>query len=152
MLKKNILPFLLICIATCFVSACATPTYKFFEGKNPLPGQVAILSSMFMDKNVRIYMIDGKRDPDPVLNKVYFGSKWDGSFRIELLPGKHTLSIGHNENVLYLANYKEISFVAEAGKEYTVKAQEINIDKTYDNIINNRNWKAWVEKINEISK
>jgi hypothetical protein len=152
-MSKQLNQLFFICIVSTLISSCTAPTYKFYEGNGLPPEKIAILSNTLMDKNVKIYIVDGKKDPDPILGKHFYGSKWDGGFRIELLPGKHTLSLGYNNNYdIYSINYKEISFNAEAGEEYTVKAQAIDVGLTSENILNNRHWKAWIIKTRDISK
>ena len=131
MLKRLIL-LTFVCTIAALVASCVTPTYKLSGGyyklckDNSSPDKVAIL----------------------IINKGYYVEKIDGSMllrngslRIELLPGEHSISVGFDgaPGTYSSLGQLKITFNVEAGRVYTVA-------KSVDTA--NQTWKAWVEETN----
>lgn len=121
--------------------SCATPVYKLHELSHVQPDKIAVLKDSPGSGGLDVFVesVDGITPPDARGNKSTYGSK----FRIELLPGKHTLSIRYiskGSSGYYSVQTQEVSFYAEGGKVYTVKASQGTIGTT---------WKAWVEEIDD---
>ncbi len=65
----------------------------------------------------------------------WFGSSWDGSYRIDLLPGAHTLTIKCTSREGAHIEY-ETEFTARAGHIYEPRA-----------VVENERWRVWIEDI-----
>ena len=161
-MKLSLLPriVLLAAIATLAVlstSCSTTPTqYKLYQDVSVAPTNIAVLVN---SANIHVFVeaVDGQPPRDRTWNKTFHGNKLNGGFRIELAPGEHTLlvrygptsppfSSGGSDTVMRgedgtvyttQAHKLEISFLAEAGKTYTV---QMTWDPT-------QGWKAWTWKI-----
>ncbi len=74
---------------------------------------------------VRLWKVDDRRGP----NHLGFGSSWNGSFKIDLKPGLHTLTVGCFMNgILQTASggagsRSKVEFSAQAGHNYTLSAR-----------------------------
>jgi hypothetical protein len=84
------------------------------------------------EKTIRLDSVDSKRHPSE--GRYWVGSEWDGSSCLELLPGKHTLTlsgtrerttIGYPMGMSFYkhCDEKTIEFSVEAGKAYEVAAK-----------------------------
>jgi hypothetical protein len=148
-MSSRFIQFFFFCIVASLVTACAATTYKLYEGTNLTQEKIAILTNSDLDQiysslvnvyDIYIDLVDGKKPPDARWNKSFYGSKFGGGYRIELLPGKHTLSVrlgSPNKAGYYSLNNIEITFDAEAGKKYVVLAS----------MLSQTTWKAWVVEI-----
>ncbi len=86
-----------------------------------------------------------------ILPNRWFGSSWDGSYRIYLLPGEHVVHITFKTNSLKrvvengvlvtggIYTFKDtLKFKAEAGHRYFIKAEFLS---------ENNKARAWVEDV-----
>jgi hypothetical protein len=92
-------------------------------------------------RNVYVWTVDGI-PPPPRSKRQHYGSAWDSSFRIEILPGKHTIIVGYlqesrvsrrivNDKIITTtklgpipkAERHPVTFYAEAGKEYRLEGR-----------------------------
>jgi hypothetical protein len=149
-MSKRLIQFTVVCTVAALVTSCATPTYKLqegtykiYEGTSSPPDKIATL---LINEGYSVGMIDGFPPPpgswqesvvDGKWQKKYGGSLWDGSLRIELLPGEHTISVGFCEPYRASVGQLVITFHVEAGKVYRVVKSEGR----------NWSWNAWVEEI-----
>ena len=117
------------------LSGCATD--RLYEGPPRDHMQIAVITSSispdtrvlldhafddtppFLGSASTLHSVDGKEGArsNPVYHNV-FNSEWDGSFRVEVLPGEHTLEVMPNINGDITKPEQTIHFVAEAGHEY----------------------------------
>lgn len=133
-----------ICIIAIWTVSC-TAHYKLYEGDHFSPKEVAVLISkdpFFRSHGLYLDEVDGKGAPDAYIFKKWYGSKLDGSFRIELSPGEHTLSVSYRGKYISVRNQR-ITFYAQAGRTYTIKAFADTQKMT---------WRAWVEEIDSGTK
>jgi len=138
----SILPviFLLMC------SGCATPHKKLYEGEKRPPSEVAVLkNSDIFKKNVNIIEIDGIPGDQRTFAETSYNNLFDGTYYIELLPGKHTLKVQYVTLTWRRPYMTTLEFEAKAGKVYTVKDQ---LEKTNTGMLPN-SVKLWVEEIGD---
>ena len=136
-MSNRLIQIAITCIGAALLASCAGPVYKLYEGPNLQPNEIAVLKNSPGWSGLSVYVdsIDGITRS----NDEFYGSMWDGSFRVELLPGEHTVSVRYTSDYYSVQN-KDITFHAEAGKIYTVKA---SIDSAA------MKWTAWVEEIDD---
>lgn len=142
---KTFILSVILCMVASVVTSCASPIYRLYEGPSLEPEKIAILISShsvpgcgnplhLMHQNcVVVDLVDGKT--------LDGGSR--SRFRIELLPGKHTLSVRYLSyrdrgayfpgNILF-TEPTPLTFYAEAGKLYILRASAENFE-----------FAAWVE-------
>lgn len=131
--------FPLLLAAATLLTSCTTPVYRLYSGTELQPEEISVLIDS-PDLNVFIDAVDGMPPPDAHRFRKFYGNNFDGSFRIELRPGKHTLSVRYGSPDLpghFSVQNLVISFYAEAGKVYTLKASLDTVRMT---------GKAWVEE------
>ncbi len=133
----------ILLLATLTLCSC-TMHHKFYAGADRPESEVALLvyEGTWGDHTIVLKEVDGE--------KRKFGSAWDGGYRIELLPGTHTLSVfcksaspvRQEENYGKITSYWALSgimaleFTAQAGHVYRPKAN-------YEN----QRWLVWVEDV-----
>ena len=144
-MSKRLIQLAIVCTVAALVTSCASPTYKFYEGTYKLyegtpspPDKIATLLTTF---GSYVVTIDGFPPPDS--RQAFSGSAWDGSLRIELLPGEHTISVGFDfvlgrGQEMWSVGQKMITFHVEAGKVYVVVI-DCNSART--------NWNVRVEEV-----
>lgn len=140
-MASRFVQFAIVCTVAVLAISCAPPgIYKLYEGPKLPSEKIAVLKNSPAGRYIYIELVDGIPPPTTQGNTVY-GSYLDGSFRIELLPGKHTLSVKYycssRVYTTYSIHNQEITFYAEAGKVYTVKGGVVLFHE----------WEAWVEEI-----
>ena len=110
-LRQKFCVFILLISLSVLILGCATPTYRFYEGPPRLPGEVAFLTG---DENGQIvlYKVDGQ----PPAERDDYGAK----FLIELLPGKHSITVRWWGYPLVSKEDTVLEFEAEAGQTYAV--------------------------------
>lgn len=149
---KLIILTLTFCVLV-FVQGCATPTYRLYNGGPLAKEQLAVLHDTpgRWQSSVYIDAVDGLVSTDKRGN--WYGSNWDGSFRIELLPGTHTLTVRLLGGDWYGNGVTTVTFTAEAGKTYvvnysidTVSRNESQIGLMSKSISISSQWHAWVEE------
>jgi hypothetical protein len=148
-MANKLINFSIFFILLISLSSCATPRYKLYEGNDLPPEQIAVLINSG-SKNSAIYInqVDGKAPPESKGKQSSFGSKLDGSCRIELSPGQHTLSVTYaissqgDIKGFYPVENQSITFNAEAGNIYVIKALQDS---------SNNKWKGWVEQVSAVA-
>jgi hypothetical protein len=148
-MANKLIKFFIFVILLISLASCATPRYKLYEGNDLPPEQIAVLINSGA-KNLAIYInqVDGKAPPESGTKKSAFGSKLDGSCRIELSPGQHTLSVSFaiisqgDIKGFYPVENQSITFNAEAGKIYLIKGLQDS---------SNNKWKGWVEQVSSVA-
>ncbi len=81
---------LLFLLLMCFLVGCASrPEIVRLYGEEHLPAdQVAYLVGD--RESLMLHSVDGTRSPS---GRKGFGSSWDGTYSLEVLPGEHTLTV-----------------------------------------------------------
>jgi len=98
-------------------TGCATGRHQLYAGVAQPLGQIArVRSGNNWDGSVRLLAVNGQRGP----NGAGFGysSRWDGTFRVDLLPGEYTLTVRH----VWAAAETNLCLTASAGHTYLVYA------------------------------
>jgi hypothetical protein len=167
---KNMRWVFLCCIPLLFAS-CIAPTYRLYAGSSRPSAEIAVLKSSpsvyvdsvdgitacenIADKSWGEKVVGGYQHPlaTPLEKKEWYGRVTIVDFRIELLPGPHTLSVRyggwHGKSVQNL----EIAFTAEAGKTYTIKHWAKTEKSTMTpygrgwKTETEGSWNAWVEEV-----
>jgi len=127
----------LMCIIFTLLTSCAPVIYKHYEGNSLKPEEIVVLKSPHKFNNdIYIVSLDGKPGK--------YGSIWKNRYRIELLPGRHTLTVRYKETDLVPVRNQTLTFTGEAGKIYTIKySADISLESMSIDA------KAWVEEIKE---
>ena len=127
----------LMCIIFTLLTSCTPVIYKHYEGNSLKPEEIVVLKSPHKFINdVDLVSVDGKPGR--------YGSIWNNSYRIELLPGRHTLTVRYKEGGIVSTRNQTLTFTGEAGKIYTV---EYSSDTSLESM--SIDAKAWVEEIKE---
>jgi len=158
---KGRIVFLLINCILIFSVSCTGQYHLYDESKIDKKVSTAVLYKDFdwwIDSNIDVNSIQITRIDDhqapcrgiACLKRMY-GSSWDGSYRIYLLPGEHVIHIKFKTNSLKrvvengvlvtggIYSFKNtLKFNAEAGHKYTIKAEFI---------FEGNKAKAWVEDV-----
>jgi hypothetical protein len=78
------------------------------------------------DDHVQLWKIDDQWGP----NRLGFGSSWDGSYKVDLTPGPHTLMLQCQFFVFRVLGFREmvgprssVQMVAQSGHTYTLVAE-----------------------------
>lgn len=153
----------LIVILILFLFSNCTATYNLYKSKNEKKdSDVAIIYKDFdwgiggyIDQNsIQITQIDDIKAPCKgiVCLKRWFGSSWDGSYEIKLLPGKHTVHVRFKSNKVisverngktikgFILFKRKVTFDAEPGQKYYVAAEYLPSSKST---------KCWIKKMNK---
>jgi hypothetical protein len=130
-MKKIGLLFCLVSIVSC---GCASAPVRLYDETtlNDKSILVSLKSESDWGKNVILHSVDGIEGSNEFLakltNRRTFNNATDGSFNIELLPGKHTLVctpmnwVGHN--IQFTRIPQTLEFNAEPGKKYVMRVKE----------------------------
>lgn len=131
--RESLVVLAITCVALLSLASCATPSYRTYTGGQRPPQEIAVLLQRYhFWKDVHIEAIDGVRlsdsvvreDGQPLRENEQAGNAWDRSFRLELLPGSHTISVYLVSvpygNLMGAHPTTTIPFAAEAGKTYEV--------------------------------
>lgn len=117
-----------------FLIACSTtPVYKLYDGIDRNSSEIAVLKNSFslLDTSIYIDSVDGISPNDASAIKSFYGSKLTGNFRIELLPGKHVVSVRYGYQGTSVGSFTVedaiLNFEAKAGKTYYPR---VSLDKT----------------------
>jgi hypothetical protein len=117
---QKVLALLISLTAIQFFISCAAPHYRTYDGPPKDKKDVAFLvgiqkyaSFKVEDAIVQIVSVDKKTG--------FRGSRWDGEYRIELLPGIHEIEVRYRGYNLYSTGKNALTFNAEPGQIYTVK-------------------------------
>lgn len=103
-----------------FLASCSTPIYKLYSGKLLPDEKLAVLvKSSNVEGSILVELVDGAKPPGTAL---FYGSWFDQGFRIELKPGKHSLSVSYYSTEYSSRKNKTIYFDAKPGKTYQVNA------------------------------
>ena len=98
----------------------AMPRYQLYEGVRQDPNKVAYLLNdevaMSFNSIAVIYEIDGNKGTE---QGGKFNSQRDGSYHIELLPGKHVMQVS-----IKGSPPESLAFEVAAGKVYTVDLEK----------------------------
>jgi hypothetical protein len=112
---------LLISIAAVqFFVSCAAPLYRTYDGPQKDKKDIALLVGIqkymsFKSEDVIVQIVS-------VDNKTGFrGSRWDGEYQIELLPGVHEIIVRYRGYGKYSAGANRLTFDAKPGQVYMVK-------------------------------
>jgi hypothetical protein len=132
-MKHKAIMVILTFFALVVLSSCAANNYKLYEGTNMPPDKVAILTKA-TESGVYLALVDGYRPPD---RPHFYGDEWGSNYRIELLPGKHTLSFYYIHGYHESKQNIDVTFYAEPGKTYASKSSTVKF----------KSWKAWVEEV-----
>ena len=125
----------LMCIIFTLLTSCTPVLYKHYEGDSLKPEEIVVLKSPHKFFNdVYLVSLDGKPGR--------YGRLWKNRYRIELLPGRHTLTVRYKEGGPVSVSNRTLIFTGEAGKIYTVKYSTSTSLESID-------VKAWVEEIKE---
>jgi hypothetical protein len=152
-MSKSVILTLTFCVFI-LLQGCAAPTYRLYNG-SPLPKeQIAVLKDTPGSWATFIYIVsvDGFVATDK-RGSEFFGSIWTGSFRIELLPGTHTLTVRLSSES-YGNGITTVTFTAEAGKIYVVNYSIGQVNRTETQmspmskaVTTRSQWRAWVEEV-----
>lgn len=124
MAKPVLILLLLSTLAT--IVGCAGGSYRLYEGKPLQASEIAILTGQYP---VTLCEVDGKPGDTRVIGPLskcnqIFNSSFDGTFRIELLPGHHKLVVGYaergSEKLTYSPEPVILEFQAIAGRTYSI--------------------------------
>jgi hypothetical protein len=113
------LPALAACVLTTLcMTGCATGRHRLYAGPVRPAEQVAQIKSAagWQASPVRLLAVDGQRGP----NGAWLGycSQWDDSFRVDVLPGDHTLTVRH----VLSATETNLALTASAAHAYLLYA------------------------------
>jgi hypothetical protein len=102
-----------------------------YSGSKRNTNEISVLiSKKQFNTDVMLWEVDGQRSTSTMKR---YASMVDGSFRVELLPGKHSLLVGyHKKEGNYVSNSSKsilISFDSEPGHMYELKALVDEIPK-----------------------
>ena len=141
-MSKKIFISVLFCICGSLVASCAAPTYRIYSGEPKDTRDIAAIITNDKFVHCYIWKVDGI-SPPPGSDRPHYGSGWDGSYRIEVLPGKHTIIVGYlqeprvsrivgNNKIITItklgptpkAERHPVTFYAEAGKEYRLEQRD----------------------------
>jgi hypothetical protein len=87
------LPAGLVC-ALMVATGCATGRHRLYAGPAQPDSQISrVQSPEGRDNAVRLMAVDGQRGPKG--SWLGYCSEWDDSFRVDVLPGDHTLTVRH---------------------------------------------------------
>ena len=118
-LQRVLALFFLVAVAQ-FLISCAAPRYRTYDGPPKDKKDVAFLvgiqkyaSFKAEDVIVQIVSVDKKTG--------FRGSRWDGEYRIELLPGVHEIGVRYRGHNLLSTGVTALTFKAEPGQIYVVK-------------------------------
>ncbi len=108
--------------------SCA-PHYRTYDGLPKEQNEIAMLVGIHKytsfkneDVIVQIVSVDKKQG--------FRGSRWDGEYEIELLPGLHEIEVRFRGHSILSTETLTLSFNAEPGRTYTVKP---NLSKDFKN-------------------
>jgi hypothetical protein len=124
---SNIPPFIAVIVLSLAVgsptsSQAKTRTHRLYEGPPRPAAEIAILHTPTKkDASFGLLTVDSKK---PASHK-YYGSGWDNSFSIELLPGLHVLEIAVRRAFGHWSTAGQITFMFQAGHEYEIDVWEI---------------------------
>jgi|GEM_PF-2777932 len=158
---KGRIVFLMINCVLILSASCTGRYHLYDESKVDKKVSTAVLYKDFdwwIDSNIdansiQITRIDDRQAPCKGIACFdrWFGSSWDGSYRIYLLPGEHIVHIKFKSNSLKrvikngvlvtggIYSFKTIlKFKAEAGRRYFIKAEFI---------FEGNKARAWVEEV-----
>jgi hypothetical protein len=78
---------------TAFLASCASrpETVRLYEGQQLPAQEVAYLVGD--EASLCLHSVDGRMSPS---GRRGYGSSWDGTYRLEILPGEHTLTVSLN--------------------------------------------------------
>ena len=78
---------------TAFLASCASrpETVRLYEGQQLPAQEVAYLVGD--EASLRLHSVDGRISPT---GRKSYGSSWDGTYRLEVLPGDYTLDVSLN--------------------------------------------------------
>lgn len=84
----------LLLVAPCLLLTACGGSYCLYSGPPTTSGgtQRSEIEGRVLVKS-RAFEVDGKKSTGPLEGR--FGSSFNGSFNIELLPGEHTLLVGY---------------------------------------------------------
>jgi len=127
--------YLLMCVTSAVLaSSCALTHYNLATKSGSAPP--AILSNRgtvanFGAATMWLYEIDGRRDPSGAFGR-------GGRFELVIDPGPHTLNVHYDlnpgPNIRVYSSPLLVSFVAEPGHSYLIKAEEL-VDNTWRPVI-----------------
>ena len=143
----KVLLTVLLMSTVCFIQSCTSiqSSYKMYKGSPLAKNKVALLvtkvESPFHSARVKIYSVDGHHVK---------GSLWDGTIKVELLPGSHSIKayfISLSDlPYYYLEDYVEIKLDVRPGYIYEVDAEDVGMSARLiiRNSIDNNSYN-WVE-------
>jgi hypothetical protein len=106
--------------AVLFFISCAAPHYRTYDGPPKGNKDVALLVGIqkyasFKDEDVIVQIVSVDRKTG------FRGSRWDGEYQIELLPGVHEIEVRYRGYGVYSIGSKTLTLDAEPGQVYAVK-------------------------------
>jgi hypothetical protein len=108
-------------VIVAFLVSCSTPVYKLYPGELLPANKIAVLvKSLNTEGSIYIDLVNGVKPQGTT--KKFYGNPLNADFRIELKPGKHSLSVRYYSYEYSSRKNKIIYFNAEAGKTYQVNA------------------------------
>ncbi len=138
----NILPISLMILC----SGCQTPYHKLYEGEKLPASEVAVLkNSDAFTRNVDIIEIDNIPGEQYPFGERYFNNHFNGTYHIELLPGKHLLKVQYGTITWRRQGITNLEFEAKPGKIYTIKDK---LEKTDKGLFPNK-VDLWVEEVGD---
>jgi hypothetical protein len=134
---QNALALLVSVTAIQFIVSCAAPHYRTYDGPPKDKKDVALLvgiqkyaSFKTEDVIVKIVSVDNKTG--------FRGSRWDGEYQIELLPGVHKIEVQFRGYGIYSVGTNTLTLDAKPGQVYIVKP---NLSQT------SKHWAPSIENI-----
>ena len=111
---------LIFLAAVQFFVSCAAPLYRTYNGPPKDKKDIALLvgiqkyaSFKNEDVIVQIVSVDSKTG--------FRGSRWDGEYQIELLPGVHEIQVRYRGYGIYSTGASALTYDFKPGQIYTVK-------------------------------
>ena len=130
-------------------TGCAKVTpHRLYEGAQLPASEIAILRNAdYVNRNVHILTIDG--EPGNIGGLMFaediYNDPLSGKYFIELLPGKHTISVQY-VNLSYRApHHTVVEYDFKAGRVYEIRTEFIKTDRgLFPNEL-----KLWIEDITD---
>lgn len=125
MKRCMIMKYGLVLLGVVLLAGCATGHHRLYSGKNIEPDEIVIVKG---GDPLDLYTIDGKPGPNfgGVGRPRRYNSGWDGSFSVELPPGKHVFTVGYlylfRGEVTSSAEPQTVVLEAEPGAVYRFNA------------------------------
>ena len=126
-MNRNILLIVPFMFVLCLIQSCASTqsAYRLYQGPPLLRDKVALLVTMsespFETARVHIQSVDGKEVEH---------SLWDGSVKVEILPGPHVIRadfISNRDVTYYSRDTIEIQIDAMPGHVYQIDTEDVGM-------------------------